>query len=148
MKYLKKIFEGKTMLDTNNLGDILQEITDLGYLSHVQSGWWSDDRGNDIRITIYGKSEYDKKFDCEVAYIYPDDIMEVIERLIRYLGTEGYTLSPEHSKEIKAIKERPTQKTKAELKISISRYIELTLRWDDKINSYKVSGSISLDFRQ
>ena len=62
MKHLKRIFEGKTMLDTNNLGDILQEITDLGYLSNVQSNWWSDDRGNDIRITIYGKSEYDKKF--------------------------------------------------------------------------------------
>ena len=147
MKYLKKIFEGKTMLDTNNLGDILQEITDLGYSSNVQSHWWSDDRGNDIRIIIYGKSEYDKKFDCNVDYIYPDDIIEVVERLIDYLGTEGYTLSPEHSKEIKAIKERPTQKTKAELKISISRYIELTLKWDDKINSYKVSGSIGLDFR-
>ena len=147
MKYLKKIFEGKSMLDTNNLGDILLEITDLGYISRVQSGWWSDDRGNDIRITIYGKTEYDKQFDCEVDYIYPDDIMEVIERLIRYLGTEGYALSPEHSKEIKAIKERPTEKTKAELEISISRYIELTLRWDDKINSYKVRGSINLDFR-
>lgn len=148
MKYLKKIFEGKTMLDTNNLGDILQEITDLGYLSNVQSHWWSDDRGNDIRITIYGKSEYDKKFDCDVTYIYPDDIIEVVERLIDYLGTEGYTLSPEHSKEIKAIKERPTQKTKAELKISISRYIELTLRWDNKINGYKIDRSLSLDFRQ
>jgi hypothetical protein len=147
MKYLKKIFERKTMLDTNNLGDILQEITDLGYISHVQSGWWSDDRGNDIRITIYGKDEYDKQFNCEVDYIYPDDIIEVVERLIHYLGDEGYTLSPEHSKKIKAIKERPTQKNKAELKISISRYIELTLRWDDKINSYKVSGSIGLDFR-
>lgn len=148
MKYLKKIFEGKTMLDTNNLGDILQEITDLGYLSNVQSHWWSDDRGNDIRIIIYGKSEYDKKFDCDVDYIYPDDIIEVVERLIRYLGTEGYTLSPEHSKEIKAIKERPTQKTKAELKISISRYIELTLRWDNKINGYKITDAMSLDFRQ
>lgn len=149
MKYLKKIFEGKTMLDTNNLGDILQEITDLGYLSNVKTDWWSaDDRGNDIRITIYGKYEYDKQFGCEVAYIYPDDIIEVIERLIRYLGDEGYSLSPEHSKEIKAIKERPTQKTKAELKISISRYIELTLRWDNKINGYKVCYSLSLDFRQ
>ena len=147
MKYLKKIFEGKSMLDTNNLGDILQEITDLGYISHVQSGWWSDDRGNDIGITIYGKSEYDKKFDCNVDYIYPDDIIEVVERLIHYLGDEGYSLNVDHKKEIEVIKNRPTQKTKAELKISISRYIELTLRWDDKINSYKVRGSIGLDFR-
>jgi hypothetical protein len=43
MKHLKRIFEGKTMIDTNNLGDILQEITDLGYLSHVESSWWSQD---------------------------------------------------------------------------------------------------------
>lgn len=39
MKYLKKIFEGNLMLDTNILGDILQEITDLGYLSHVDYLW-------------------------------------------------------------------------------------------------------------
>ena len=60
MKYLKKIFENNLMLDTNILGDILQEITDLGYLSHVNSSWWSDDRGNGISVCIYGKDEYDK----------------------------------------------------------------------------------------
>jgi len=148
MKYLKKIFESNLMLDTNILGDILQEITDLGYLSHVDSSWWSDDRGNSIRITIYGKSEYDKQFNCEVDYIYPDDIMEVIERLIDYLGTEGYSLSIDDKKEIESIKERPTIKTKDELKISISKYNALTLRWDDKTNGYKVCYSLSLEFRQ
>ena len=149
MKYLKKIFEGKSMLDTNNLGDILQEITDLGYLSNVKTVWWSDDdRGNDISICIYGKYEYDKQFGCEVAYIYPDDIIEVIERLIRYLGDEGYSLDTNHKKEIEVIKNRPTEKTKDEIKISISKYIELTLRWDNKINGYKVCYSLSLDFRQ
>ena len=148
MKYLKKIFEGKTMLDTNNLGDILQEITDLGYLSNVQSHWWSDDRGNDIRITIYGKDEYDKQFGCEVAYIYPDDIIEVIERLIRYLGDEGYSLGTNHKKEIEVIKNRPTEKTKDEIKIIISKFNQVTMRWDDKSNGYKVCYSLSLDFRQ
>jgi hypothetical protein len=147
MKYLKKIFEGKSMLDTNNLGDILLEITDLGYLSHVESGWWSDDRGNDIRITIYGKDEYDKQFNCEVAYIYSDDIMEVIERLIRYLGDEGYSLDTNHKKEIEVIKNRPTTKTKDEIKISISKFSQVTMRWDDKSNGYKVCYSIGLDFR-
>ncbi len=56
MKHLKRIFESKFMIDTNYLGDMLQEISDIGYLSHVESNWWSDDRGNSIKITIYGKN--------------------------------------------------------------------------------------------
>ncbi len=148
MKHLKRIFEGKSMIDTNNVGDILQEITDLGYLSHVESSWWSrDDRGNTIRICIYGKSEYDKKFNCNVDYIYPNEIIEVVERLISYLGSEGFSLGEDNKKEIESIKERPTTKTKDELKLSVSRYNALTLRWDDKTNGYKVCYSISLEFR-
>jgi len=148
MKHLKRIFEGKTMIDTNNLGDILQEITDLGYLSHVESSWWSkDDVRNSIGICIYGKDEYDKKFNCEVAYIYPDEVIEVIERLIDYLGSEGYSLSLDNKKEVESIKERPTIKTKDELKISISKNNALTLRWDNKTNGYKVCYSLSLEFR-
>ena len=68
MKYLKKIFENNLMLDTNILGDILQEITDLGYLSHVNSSWWSDDRSNGISVCIYGKNEYDKITKQDKAY--------------------------------------------------------------------------------
>lgn len=148
MKYLKKIFEAKSMLDTNNLGDILQEITDLGYLSHVQSHWWSDDRGNDISITIYGKNEYDKKFECEVAYIYPDDIIEVVERLVRYLLTEGYKIEEDGSKKIDAINKRPTTKTKDKIEVSISRYSKVDMIWDNKINGYKITDAMSLYFRQ
>ena len=148
MKHLKRIFEGKTMIDTNNLGDILQEITDLGYLSHVESSWWSqDDRKNSIGICIYGKNEYDKQFNCEVDYIYPDEVIEVIERLIDYLELEGYSLGVDDKKELESIKERPTTKTKDELKISISKYNAVTLRWDDKTKGYKVCYSLSLEFR-
>jgi len=137
------------MLDTNNLGDILQEITDLGYLSHVTSSWWSsDDRGNDIRITIYGKSEYDKKFDCNVDYIYPDEVMEVVERLIDYLGTEGYSPDDKSKKSLEVLRNKPTSKTKNEIKITTGQYSQNTLRWDDKINGYKLCYSFSLDFRQ
>ena len=136
------------MLDTNNLGDILQEITDLGYLSHVQSHWWSDDRGNDIRITIYGKDEYDKQFGCEVAYIYPDDIIEVVERLVRYLLTEGYKIEEDGSKKIDAINKRPTTKTKDKIEVSISRYSKVDMIWDNKINGYKITDAMSLYFRQ
>lgn len=148
MKHLKRIFEEKTMIDTNNLGDILLEITDLGYLSHVKSSWWSqDDSGNSISICIYGKDEYDKKFNCEVAYIYPDEVIEVIERLIDYLELEGYSVSLDNKKEVEAIKKRPTTKTKDELKIGISKNNSVTLRWDDKTNGYKVPYSLSLEFR-
>ena len=156
MKYLKKIFEDNSMLDTNILGDILQEITDLGYLSHVESSWWSDDRGNGISICIYGKDEYDKLFNCNVAYIYPDEVVEVMERLVDFLNSEGYTLEATSKKTIDAIKNRPvypvttgTSRTiKKEIKIETSRTSQVTLRWDDKIESYKVSGSTSLYFRQ
>jgi hypothetical protein len=148
MKYLKKIFETNSMLDTNLLGDILQEITDLGYLSHVESGWWSDDRGNDISICIYGKDEYDKIIGCEVAYIYPDEVMEVIERLIDFLGSEGYKPYDKDKKEIEVIKGRPTEKTKQEIKVSTSTISQVTMRWDDKIDGYKVCYSLSLNFGQ
>ena len=156
MKHLKNIFEANTMLDTNTLGDILQEITDLGYLSHVESSWWSDDRGNGISICIYGKEEYDKTFGCNVSYIYPDEVMDVMERLVDFLNSEGYNLEESSKKTIDAIKNRPvypittgTSRTiKKEIKIATSRTSQVTLRWDDKIEGYKVSGSTSLYFKQ
>lgn len=148
MKYLKKIFENNLMLDTNILGDILQEITDLGYLSHVNSSWWSDDRGNGISVCIYGKDEYDKIIGCKVGYIYPDEVMEVIERLIDFLGSEGYTPYDKDKKEIEVIKGRPTEKTKQEIKVATSASSQVTMRWDDKISGYKVCYSLSIEFKQ
>jgi hypothetical protein len=148
MKYLKKIFENNLMLDTNILGDILQEITDLGYLSHVNSSWWSDDRGNGISVCIYGKNEYDKIIGCEVDYIYPDEVMEVIERLIDFLGSEGYKPYDGSKKQIEVIKGRPTEKTKQEIKVATSASSQVTMRWDDKISGYKVCYSLSIEFKQ
>ena len=148
MKYLKKIFENNLMLDTNILGDILQEITDLGYLSHVNSSWWSDDRSNGISVCIYGKDEYDKQFNCEVGYIYPDEVMEVIERLIDFLGSEGYKPYDKDKKEIEVIKGRPTEKTKQEIKVATSSSSQVTMRWDDNISGYKVCYSLSIEFKQ
>ena len=136
------------MLDTNILGDILQEITDLGYLSHVNSSWWSDDRSNGISVCIYGKDEYDKQFNCEVGYIYPDEVMEVIERLIDFLGSEGYKPYDKDKKKIEVIKGRPTEKTKQEIKVATSASSQVTMRWDDKISGYKVRYSLSIEFKQ
>lgn len=153
MKYLKKIFESNLMLDTNDIGDILQEISDLGYLSNVESNWWSDDSGNRISICIYGKKEYDKKFNCEVAYIYPDDIMEVVERLVDFLGTENYVLEEDSKKTIEAIKNRPIEPVKKgfiknfEIKLPISKMRAVNMRWDENKEVYKISYSLSISFR-
>lgn len=148
MKYLKKIFEGNFMLDTNILGDILQEITDLGYLSYVESLWWSDDRGNSIRITIYGKSEFDKQFNCDVAYIYPDEIVGVVERLCDFLKSEGYNPEENTTRGLEAMGNRPNEKTKNEIKVATGRTSQQTFRWCDKTGGYKLCYSFSLDFRQ
>lgn len=156
MKHLKKFNESNLMLDTNTLGEILQDITDLGYLSHVESSWWSDDRRNGIHICIYGKDEYDKNFNCNVAYIYPDEVMEVIERLVEFLGSENYGLEESSKKSIEAIKNRPVyplttgtdRNIKKEIKITTSSSGQVTFRWDDKINAYKLCYSLSLYFRQ
>ena len=136
------------MLDTNLLGDILQEITDLGYLSHVESSWWSDDRGNGINICIYGKYEYDKNIGCEVAYIYTDEVMEVVERLVDFLSSEGYRPEETTINKINGLKNKPTTKTKSEIKVPTGTSSQETFRWDDKINGYKLCYSLSLDFRQ
>jgi hypothetical protein len=151
MKYLK-MFENHSMLDTNILGDILQEITDLGYLSHVDSSWWSDDRSNGIKVTIYGKYEYDKQFNCEVprenSYIYPDEVMDVIERLIDFLSSEKYKLEQDCKKSLDVIRNKPTEKNKNDIEIKISKYRKVEMRWDDNINGYKVNSILSLYFNQ
>ena len=149
MKHLKRIFESKFMIDTNYLGDMLQEISDIGYLSHVESNWWSDDRGNSIKITIYGKSGKAVGVSHGVSgdYIYLDEAMEVIERLISYLNSEGYLLDQPSDKKIQVIKQRPTTKTESEIKIETSKYSSVNMKWDDEISGYKIMGLLGLNFR-
>lgn len=148
MKYLKTFNESKSMIDTNILGDILQELTDLGYLSHVESSWWSDDRSNGISICIYGKDEYDKNIGCDVAYIYPDEVMESVERIVDFLKSEGYEAEDYSKKAIEGIKNRPVEKKKTEFNVTTSRTSQVTFRWDNKISGYKICYSLSLYFTQ
>jgi hypothetical protein len=148
MKHLKRFNESKLMFDTNLLSEILQEITDLGYLSHVESSWWSNDRSNDISICIYGKVEYDKQLGCDVAYIYTDEIIEVVERLVQFLTSEGYKPDDVAKKSLEAIREKPIKKTKKEINIVTSRISQVRFRWDDNLQGYKICSSFSLDFRQ
>ena len=154
MKYLKRIFESNIMLDTNTIGDILQEITDLGYLSTVNTSWRSDDKGNSITIFINGKMDYltfvngKKRIKKEAPCIYPDEVIEVVERLIDFLDSEKYTLQGDSKKAIEFIKGRPTEKTKDVISERISEYIAVTMRWDDSIKGYKVFSNIALHFNQ
>ena len=141
MKYLKKIFENNKVIDTNILGDILLEITDLGYLSHIESSWWSDDRSSSIVLTLYGKNRtYD---------IYPDEIIDAIERLVEFLDGEGYTLFSNGEKILEIIKNRPTevQGVSKLLEIPVDLYNKVGMKWDEKTNQYIVTTSIGLEFR-
>ena len=74
--------------------------------------------------------------------------MEVIERLIDFLGSEGYKPYDKDKKEIEVIKGRPTEKTKQEIKVATSASSQVTMRWDDKISGYKVCYSLSIEFKQ
>jgi hypothetical protein len=65
MKYLKKIFES-SILDINNLSDILQELTDLEYKSHLGFDWWSSGE-NSIEVVIYGKKSMMKNLIVKLA---------------------------------------------------------------------------------
>ena len=76
--------------------------------------------------------------------------------MVDFLNSEGYNLEESSKKTIDVIKNRPvypvtkgTERiTKKEIKIPTSSTSQATLRWDDKIEGYKVSGSTSLYFRQ
>lgn len=140
MKYLKKIFENNKVIDTNILGDILLEITDLGYLSHIESSWWSDDRTSSIVLTLYGKNG---------TYIYPDEILDAIERIVEFLDGEGYTLFGNGEKVLEVIKNRPTEQVDKMfvLEVPIGRYNKVNMKWDEKTNQYIVTSNIGLEFR-
>jgi hypothetical protein len=145
MKYLKKIFES-SILDINNLSDILQELTDLEYKSHLGFDWWSSGE-NSIEVVIYGKKEYDEKFDCEVSYIYTDEIIDVLERLINFLRTEDFIPDELTIKKINTLKAKPIKKTKYEIIIQTGPSSQQTFRWDERTQKYKLAYNLSLYFK-
>ena len=149
MKYLKKIFENNKVIDTNILGDILLEITDLGYLSHIGSSWWSDDRSSSIVLTLYGKDTKapTTSFTNSTSDIYPDEIMDAIERIVEFLDGEGYRLFGNGEEILEIIKNRPTEVQGKLLKIPVG-HNKVDMKWDEKTNQYIVTTSIGLEFRQ
>ncbi len=149
MRHIRKFNESNLMLDTNIIGDILEDITDLNYLSQVESSWWSDKSGNTINIYIFGKEEYNKSSRGNDRYIYIDEILEVIERLVDFLKNEGYRQEEITKKSIETLKSIPTEKTKSEIIFGRSNKTNgMSFRWDEVTNSYKLCHSLNLYFRQ
>lgn len=152
MKNIKpyhKLFEANTMLDSNNLNEILLEVTDLYYKCLVSTDWWSEPGRNSIRIIVYGKDEYDKSLNCNVSYIFVDEIIETLERLVDYLKSEGYNIDETSKKELDVIRNcESLDKKKKEIKITTSKYSQVTLRFDNIKNKWKVWSSIGLYFQQ
>ena len=144
MKYLKKIFENNKVIDTNILGDILLEISDLGYLSHINNSWWSDDRPSSITLTLYGKNQ---------TYIFPDEIMDAVERIVEFLDGEGYVLFDDGEKILEIIKNRPTEQVykmfvaQLVLEAPIGRHNKVNMKWNKETNQYIITSNISLQFR-
>ena len=95
MNYLKKFNESKFMVDSNDLNDILIELSDIGYKYSIQTTYWSD-KGNRIAVTLYPK-ETSKS-------LYYEDLGEYIERLQDYLKSEGYEPWTETTKKIEKFK--------------------------------------------
>jgi len=139
MKHLKKFNESGQMIDTNNLNDILQDIIELGYKCHVESHWWSD-RENSISLIMYGKD--DRRF-IDIQEVLPE-----LERLISYLSTEDYLMDDTSEKRIQTFRDVPSEKTKQNIRISISSMSKIDLVWNKELNKYEMEGSLSLYFRE
>jgi hypothetical protein len=83
MKHIRKYNESRTMIDTNNLSDVLADLIEIGHVCHVQSDWWSD-RECSIDIVTYG----DKERICTgygnsaIGYVYVPDFLPTIQRLV------------------------------------------------------------------
>jgi hypothetical protein len=142
MKHLKKFNESGQMIDTNNLNDILQDIIEMGYTCHVESHWWSD-RENTINIIIYGKSDR-----SILRFIYVQEILPEIERLIYYLESEDYKADENSEKRIQTLKNIPNKKTKQNIEVTISSSSIIDLVWNKDINKYEMQGTLSLYFKE
>lgn len=165
MKHIRKYNESRTMIDTNNLSDVLTDLVDIGHVCHVQSDWWSD-RECSINIIIYG----DKERICTgygnsaIGYVYVPDFLPIIKRLVSYLETEDYFPDENTSKRIKIIEESltwkdpfidiseaskvPFERRKNEKSISISNMSKLDFRWDSKLKTWLIHGSPTFYFSE
>ena len=161
MKHLRKFNESRTMIDTNNLSDILDELVEIGHVCHVQSDWWSD-RECSINIVIYGDRERicTGRGNSSIGYIYVPDFLPTLQRLVSYLETEEYSPDENTNKRIKIIEESLTwkdppigisesrAKRKDEKSVSISNMSEITFRWDSELKTWLIHGSPDFYFTE
>jgi len=153
MRYIKKFNENNSWVSiiSEEISDILLEVTDLGYYCHIETSQWTNNRNNSVRICIYGKEEtiWDNGYRLKIGFLYPDEVLETIERLVSYLESIGYYLGDSNKKELETIRNiKSLEKNKKEIVIKLSLYSQIILVWDDKINNYKIQNTISLSFRK
>jgi len=159
MKHISKFNESRSMIDTNNLSDILDELVEIGHVCHVQSDWWSD-RKCSISIVTYGDSERicTGRGNSAIGYVYVPDFLPTLQRLISYLETEDYSPDRNTTKRIKIIEESLTWKDpfigvsesrasrKDEKSVTISNMSEINFRWDSKLKTWLINGSPAFHF--
>lgn len=110
---IRRFNESKSMLDTNNINDILLDLRDMGYNYYIESVIWGNDNSNRINICIYGRSvKVEDDMIDTIDMIYYNEILEFVERINDYLKSEGYNPWPETTSEIKRIKEKSKIKQK------------------------------------
>lgn len=168
MRYIRKYNESRTMIDTNNLSDILGDLVEIGHVCHVQSDWWSD-RECSINIVIYGDRERicTGRGNSAIGYIYVPDFLPTLQRLISYLETEDYFPDENTSKRIKIIEESMTWKdplkdsqvaisearapkriSKDQKSIIISSMSKIDFVWDSKLTTWLIHGSPNFYFKE
>lgn len=121
----------------DTLQDILLGVVDLGYYYYLRPTYWSDGRGDQIEVVIYGRE--DRK-----GHIIPAEIIETIERLVDYLKLEEFHPEDHTSKLIEVLRRVPNQKTKD----TDTELFKYSIEWNRETNSYTKYSSISLHFRQ
>ena len=116
MNHLKKykLFESAELLDPGEIKDILLELTDIGYVIFVQTGWWSDDHHGSIRIVLKGRPKVYNKVNPSGLLIFEtkniivfNEILETALRLVVYFKGFEYYPSSETIKFIEFMKEYP-----------------------------------------
>ena len=132
----------------DELRDITLELTDIGYVINTDYSTGSDNRGDDVKITIYGKQEFDDEFGLDVKYIYPDEVCDALDRILTFLSQWGYTPEETSKLTIDVIKSTPNELSKDEILIPVGKFYQLHLKWDDIFEKYKIFQSITLDFKQ
>ena len=159
MRYIRKYNESRTMIDTNNLSDILGDLVEIGHVCHVQSDWWSDKECS-INIVIYGDRERicNGRGSSEIGYVYVPDFLPTLQRLISYLETEDFYPDENTTKRIKIIEESLTWKDplisesrarrKDEKSVSISNMSKIDFMWDRELKTWLIYGSPHFDFKE